>query len=185
MTLLDEMVPKYDRELSQSVFVARPPHDVFQAIHEVKTSEMPLAVFLSRVRTFFGGPDGETHDDVSFSEANERVGWVSLGEIPDREMVMGLIGQFWKRDVGIDRVDKDGFLREPPADRVKIGVDYALDPVEGGTRLTMHTRVQSPADPAAKRKFEWYFRFVRLGMPLVVGSGLRAIKRRAERTPVN
>jgi hypothetical protein len=179
MTLLAEKLPQYDHVLAQSVFVAQPPSKVFRAIHEVRLSEMPLAMFMNKVRYAFSKPPAFA--DMTFMKANERGGWVPLGEVPDREVAAGLVGKFWKGDSAIDRVTPEQFVAESPPDRVKIAIDYLLRPAGSGTRLTMITRIRDPRDKAAARKFHLYFALIRLGIPLVVGSGLRAIKRRAER----
>jgi pimeloyl-ACP methyl ester carboxylesterase len=183
MTLLTEQLPQYDRELSQSIFVAQPPPVVFRAIHEVRLSEMPLAIFMNKLRYAFAKPDGATFEDATFMEANQCGGWVPLGEVPDREVAAGLVGKFWEKDSAIDRITPEEFAADPPSDRAKLAVDYLLEPVEGGTRLSLNTRVLAPREQAAGRKFKLYFSFIRLGIPLVVGSGLRAIKDHAEHEP--
>jgi hypothetical protein len=180
MTLLAEKLPEYDRELVSSVFVAQPPPVVFKAIHEVRLREMPLAVFLHRLRYVFAKRKGASLDRTLI-ETEERGGWVSLGEVPDREVTVGVVGRFWKKDGAVDRIDKEQFSSEAAPDRVKVAVDYWLEPVEGGTRLTMSTRIKTPRDEEAARNFRRYYYAIRIGIPLVAGSGLRAIKRRAER----
>ena len=181
MTLLAEKLPEFDHVLAQSVFVAQPPSEVFRAIHEVRLSEMPLAMFMDKVRYAFRKPKDAPSLDVPFLEANERGGWVPLGEVPDREVAAGLVGRFWKGDSAIDRITPEQFAAEPPPDRVKVGVEYLLSPEGNGTRLSMRTRIRDPREKSAARRFHLYFVLIRVGIAIVVGSGLRAIKRRAER----
>jgi hypothetical protein len=180
MTLLAEKLPEFDHRLSQSVFVPAPPAVVFRAIHEVRLSEMPLAMFMNRVRYAFQ-KRADTFEDQPYLEANWRGGWVPLGEVPDREVAAGLVGKFWKGDSAIDRLTTEQFASEPPPDRVKIAIDYELAPLAGGTRLTAETRIRDPREKSAARRFHVYYALIRLGIPIVVGSGLRAIKRHAER----
>lgn len=106
-----------------------------------------------------------------------------LAEQPDRELVVGTIGQFWRAAGGAYRVaDADEFLTANPPGYAKAVMNFVIYRKHGsdGIRLRTETRIYIP-DPGARRRFAAYWRIIYPGSAVIRIAWLRAIKRRAER----
>jgi hypothetical protein len=111
-------------------------------------------------------------------------GFTVLAQRPGYELVIGGPGQPWRLAGGIS--SKTGSLAEFRAfDRpgfAKLALGFRLEEVPGGTRVITETRVDT-TDPLAHRRFGAYWRVIRIGSSAIRRNWLRAIKRRAERSP--
>jgi hypothetical protein len=166
VTLLDRIVPRWDVRERHRIEVHAPPERVFAAIRETTLAEMPLTRVLFRLRGLSAKRAGRLLDQLPSS-------FEVLAEEPDRELVLGGIGQPWKplggRSLRADFVsfDEPGFA--------KMAMTFRLD----GPTLWTETRVQV-TDAASRRRFLVYWVAIRAGSGLIRRSMLKAIKRRAE-----
>ena len=164
--LIDDVLPRYHVQTSQSIHIAAPPQRVFAAIRETTLGETPLAFLLFRLRGIRASRAGALLDELP-------EGFAVLAEEPDEELVVGAVGQPWRARGGMREVDDFQAFDEPGY--AKMALNFR---VELGT-LTTETRVLV-TDPLSRRKFARYWLGVRFGSELVRRSWLRAIKRRAE-----
>lgn len=105
-----------------------------------------------------------------------------LGERPGRELVFGLVGQFWKPDFGLASIsDGEAFLAfgEPGFVKLALGFSASVLP-DGRTRLVTETRVFCP-DAASRRRFTPYWYLIRPVSGLIRGRILRSIQRASEK----
>lgn len=110
-------------------------------------------------------------------------GFTVLCEQPEREIVLGLTGQFWKLGGGIVPTDVATFRHGPPAGYAQAAWNFTLTPAsQGGTWLTTETRVRC-GDATARRRFRAYWLVVRPFSGLLRRLILRAIRREAEQAP--
>jgi len=179
-TLLDRLFPTWEVELTEYTTIIGTCSQVMRTVQTVTPAEMPLARILSWVRTL-GMPRGERgRANVPLAEEVLRFGWVELGEVPDEEYVVGLVGRLWRHDFGVEPIDSpEAFVRFDEPGYLKVAVAYRCEPVVEGTRLTCETRVHA-TDPLALRKFRWYWRVIGVGARMTVRSGLAAIRYRVE-----
>jgi hypothetical protein len=93
MTLIDQIMPAYDRREVHSRATAAPPTALWEAIHELRAGE------LRAMRVLMG--DG----DSTVLEGFRRMGFRKIAEDPGRELVVAGIGRFWTLSGGLRRVE--------------------------------------------------------------------------------
>jgi hypothetical protein len=110
-------------------------------------------------------------------------GFTVLCEQPEREIVLGVTGQFWKLGGGVAPTAAATFRHGPPRGYAQAAWNFALTPaLQGGTWLTTETRVRC-VDATARRRFRAYWLLVRPFSGLLRRVILRAIRREAEQEP--
>ena len=168
MTLLSEVLPEYDFRERHTIAIDAPPERVYAAAKEVTLAEMPVARTLMRLR----GMSARAERPVLEEALRE---FEVLAEEPNREIVIGAIGQPWKPRGGeTPRADFRTFAEPGYA---KMALSFRVD---GGT-LSTETRVLL-TDDDARRQFRRYWLVIRPFSGLIRRIWLRAIKRRAEAT---
>lgn len=109
-----------------------------------------------------------------------RSGFVLLGEAPDEEIVLGLVGRFWTPTGGIIRVAPGDFTAfDRPGYAVAAWNFSIRGPAAGPVRLATETRVRL-TDAASRRRFRAYWTLVGPFSGLIRNEMLRTIKRAAE-----
>jgi hypothetical protein len=108
-------------------------------------------------------------------------GFTKLEELPEREVVFGIAGRFWRPDGDLRRLaDRDDFVAFAEDGCVKGAWNLRVEPAEGGTtRLSTETRM-AYFSPAARRKFRLYWTLVGPFSGLIRRALLSGIRRRAE-----
>jgi hypothetical protein len=184
LTLLDRFLPRFDFAERHQRTVAAAPERVWEAIHAVTLREMLLTRALFAVRSVpdrLAGRRGlPTDRDRPILEQMLEVGFVSLGEDPARELVVGVVGRTSKGAGEIERIqDGSGFAAPGPPGLVKAAMNFLLIPIPGGTELQTETRVLA-TDERSRRRFRFYWLAIRAGSGAIRREWLRAIARRAE-----
>ena len=168
MTVLDEIIGRWDFRERHVIRVDASAERIFAAVRETALAEMPLARLLFRLR-------GMPSADATVFELMRRSGFVLAGEEPARELVLAAVGRPWKLrgdmrpDVDVRTFDEPGWAR--------MALNFRLD----GRVLATETRV-ALTDAASRRAFARYWLVIRPFSGLIRRVWLRAIKRRAERT---
>ena len=184
---LDEFLPDYDVNEVHSTRIAARPADVLAATHALTSREVRLATVLMALRALPAAvlrPRGRWGRsdrilDAPLLDHFTRGGFVVLAERPD-ELVLGVVGRFWKLEGEVRRVNGAEFLRFDEPGFAKAVVNFHAQAADGGTELTTETRVKL-TDDAARRTFRRYWRIVMPGSALIRRAWLRAIRQRAER----
>ncbi len=189
--LLDRFMPLYEFHEVHGITVEAPPERVFRAIKTVAPAEVPLFRFLFTIRSLptimLGRPDRRFAKPGPLLDKALGPGFVLLGEEPNRELVVGTIGQFWRPWSGaFPRIaDAPEFLAFDRPGHAKAALNFRLDNprADGSLTVTTETRIHVP-DPAAQRAFAGYWSLIHGGSALTRRAWLGAIKRRAEATTV-
>lgn len=107
--------------------------------------------------------------------------FVVLDEVAGEELVIGLVGQFWKLSGGTDVALADGaaFLEFKEPGYVKTAANFRVEATSTGSKLTTETRSVT-TDASSRRKFAAYWLAVGLGSKLIRKDMLAAVRRRAE-----
>jgi hypothetical protein len=179
--LIDRFLPKYDEIEHHEVHVDAPVERTYRAVKELDLARSPVVLALLAVRgipTLFTGavkPRLRLGLDEVFQS-----GFVVLGEEPDRELVLGIVGKFWQLTSGVNRIQADEFIGfdEPGFAKAAWNFVVADGPVGGSTVVTQ-TRVKC-TDEDARRKFGWYWRLVGPFSALIRRELLRTIRQDAE-----
>jgi len=110
-----------------------------------------------------------------------RGGFVWLDEDPGRELVLGVIGTFWRPGGGVRRVEPAEFAAFDEPGLAKAVWNFRVLPDgEGRSFVTTETRVRVP-DEATRRKFLLYWAAIGPFSGLIRKRALRLVKRDAER----
>ncbi|MCD0421705.1 hypothetical protein LOC51_31200 [Rubrivivax sp. JA1024] len=180
MTLIDKYVPSFSFNERHAVLVDAPADKVLAAILTFRPEDDPLFRVLitlrelpMRARRLFGG-----------SETSPKVFGIddfTLLDHDDREVVFGLVGQFWRPDFGLARIaDGADFAAFQRAGFVKLALNFALAPhSDGHIRLTTETRAFC-TDRSARLKLLPYWYAVRPFSGLLRRRILAGLKRRSE-----
>jgi hypothetical protein len=169
--LIDDFLPVYHFREVHDIAIYAPTANVFRAIKEVDFADSFLVRWLMRLR-------GMTGTDVRLSSF-EKFSFAKLGEVPERELVLGLVGRFWTLFGGLRRIDGESFQVFNEAGYAKAAWNFSLSEAGSGTVLGTETRIQC-TDHDSRRSFGFYWTFIQPFSGLIRMEMLKMIKCRAE-----
>jgi len=182
--LLESIMPVYDVQEVHSTHVDAQAANAYAAILSVTPGETALTRPFLWVRTLparVGG--GGSIDAALWNRPFLSVPSTAiLGRVPEREIVVGLIGKFWKLRDG-ERVavqSREQFMAFNVPGFAVSTLSFHVDPEGGGSRVTTITRVRT-TDPDSRRAFLTYWRVIGTGSAVLRRTWLHAVKARAER----
>jgi hypothetical protein len=181
-TQLDHCLPKYDFGERHSISIDAPPASVLAEVLRVTPRDVPLMVALMAIRLIpevLRGRRALRPDDRPIVEQMERGGFVRLAATDD-EVVLGVVGRFWRPSGGRRRISAEGFGHFAEPGWAKAAVNFRAVPEGDHTLLSTETRILA-TDGAARRSFGCYWRVIYPGSAAIRVAWLRAIRRRAER----
>jgi hypothetical protein len=182
--LIDDFLPVYDAVERHHIDIHGSPELVYSAARKLELSGSAWVRWLFRLRglpALFVSRAKSQQEDLGLTlDGFLKNGFILLGETPPQEIVLGLVGKFWTSSGCIQRLDKAVFLSFATPGYAKAVWNFSLSPqADGITRLFTETRVLC-LDETGRRRFRFYWRFIRPFSGLVRMEALRAIKRRAE-----
>jgi len=186
---LNDFLPSYEFHEIHAVTINAPPERVFTALKELTAADLsPLIFLLLDVRNLparlLKKQTPVSVRDGPFLEQLYTGGFIPLAEEPCREIILGLIGQFWKLTgplVEPHIPDAAAFLAfdDPACAKVALNLAIGVDS-HGRTRCSTETRIHVP-EPSTRRKFAFYWRIISPGSAMIRVLWLKAIKRHAEK----
>ena len=174
--LLDEILPKYNVSAKYSIRIHAAPEKIYQVLDQ----GLPIGAITKLLMALRGIPRlfrASRSQDVSPESAFYR-----LKQLENREIVIGIIGQFWKpvaRPIKINSLeeflsfDRDGFCKAALNLRI-------VENGPGVCDVITETRVVSYG--SAEAEFREYWRVIAPFSGLIRREILRKIKQRAERS---
>jgi hypothetical protein len=184
---IDEFLPRYDFNEVHQVTVDASPGETFAAVKDLLPSDLsPLVYLMLNLRDLPAKLVGKTAQaragDKTFLAQLYDEGFIPLAEVKDKEIVFGLIGQFWKLTggEGVKVTDPGAFIDFDSGAYAKVAANLLVQPAGKQTTLSTETRIWAP-DEAVRKKFAFYWRLISLGSGWIRVMWLKAIKRRAER----
>ena len=108
-------------------------------------------------------------------------GFIELESTIDQEIILGLVGQFWKGDGNLVKVAPEDFIEFHRPGFVKATWNFHLADADAGTTLHTETRIQC-LDEYALKKFSMYWTLIRPFSGLIRKEMLRSIRKQAERS---
>ena len=181
--LLDTFLPDYDAREYHATDVHAPGEQVYAALRTADLGASPIirGLFMLRglallLQPRAGRPRRQplTLDDFLQSS------FVLLGERPDEELVLGLIGRFWTPGGDIQRIAPAQFQAFAEPGYAKAVWNFVLRPrAHGGVHLSTETRVQC-LDAASRRRFRRYWTLISPWSGLIRREMLRTIRRAVE-----
>jgi len=193
--LLDRYLAESERGNRTSIEIAAPPAVAWQALTETTLAECRVTGVLLTLRGLPGrllrrGAFASRSDEGDGSEltlmSNMTGGrFLVMEEAPGEELVLGLVGQFWKPSGGTDvpLTDAGAFLEFDQPGYVKTAVNFRVEATSSGSRLSTETR-SITTDASSRRKFALYWLAIGWASRLIRRDMLAAVRRRAERPTV-
>jgi len=178
---LDDVLPNSHYVTRQARWIDAPPDVVWEELHAVRLSGLPVTVALSAVRflpvLLSGKGFGQLHDRP-FIEA---LPIPMLSSTPSRSVVFGGVLQAWRlrgveKSPELDAEDLAAWIRPG---WIKAAMDFRLTPSRGGTELSSETRVLA-TDPDTRRRFALYWKVVQPGSTAIRWEVLTAVQVKAE-----
>lgn len=180
--LIDRFLPRYDVRSRHEMLVEAPPDVTYRAARALDLSaSVPVRLLLGlralpRVLTGGGGPP--VQGAITFETFTD-AGFVVLGEDPDEEFVIGVVGRFWRANSGIRPIEAEQFTQFDRPGYAKTAMNLRVWPRDGISLVTTETRILC-TDASARRKFKAYWTLIGRFSGFIRGEMLRALKRAAE-----
>ena len=150
------------------------PEKISRLIPEFDASES----WIVRLLLFLRGIPKRTSTGI---EGWKKMGFVVLEHQPDKEIILGLVGQFWKSRGNIQSVTAEEFVSFTRDGFVKATWNFKIIPAdESHVVLETETRIYC-TNENVRKKFGRYWFFVRPFSGLIRTEMLKIIKRKAER----
>ena len=176
--LIDDFLPVYDVCERHRTKVDAPLGEVYAAVRGLDVSEAKLSMLLFRLRGLRGCFRSSPHFNL---EHFLQMGFILLDEKPEKELVLGLVGQFWKPSGKLRRLNPESFRSFNERGYAKAVWNFSLSQQPAQTvLLETETRVQC-SDEASRRRFRFYWMMIGGFSGLIRRDLLRAVKRNAEK----
>ena len=182
--LIDELLPRFDEVERHARLVRATPAAVSAALRRVDLLDSRTIRWLVALRS---APGALRHPrrmsrrpTLRLDDMLTRGGFILLGERPERELALGVVGRFWTVDGERLRLDGPGFAAFDRPGYAKAVWDFRLTPEGNATRLSTETRILC-LDAESRRRFRRYWRVIRPFSGLIRRALLRAVDRAATR----
>lgn len=180
--LIDDVMPVFDVTERHHQLVEASAERTYAAARrlDLGRSKPIRAMFAARgLPALFRGRPGTTRsltlDDLMAA------GFVMVAEEPPREMVLGVVGTFWRPAGGIQRVEAAEFQDFNQAGQAKAAWNFRVESVTDASAVVFtETRVRC-ADESTRRKFLLYWAAIGPFSGLIRRQALKLIKADAER----
>jgi hypothetical protein len=179
---IDAWMPRCDASERHQLRVSAPLEAVWQAVLEMDFRRSPLIAVLFGLRSLPGllrGRRPPLPAPGASLQALERFGFVPLERDAPRELLLGLVGRFWRPSGDIVRLDAAGVAAFDRPGYAIAAWNFTLRPQGEGVLLATETRVRC-TDAASRRSFLRYWRLVAPFSGIIRGAMLRGIRRAAE-----
>jgi hypothetical protein len=179
--LIDQWLPRFDVVERHASVVAASPHRVDGCVRDVDLARSRLTAGLLSLRRLPSALNGGMRPmrRVTLEDLLAR-GFVILADAPGEEIVLGVVGRFWRPDGGVVRIQPEEFVAFAEPGHARAAWNFRIDPRGGGCRLSTETRIDC-VDAAALRRFRVYWALVGPFSGLIRRELLRLIKREAEK----
>ncbi len=173
-------MPQYDRAAAYSIVVRASTQQVYDTARHANFSGSLITRVLFSLRSF----------DFTFSQKKASLntsldgllknGFILLEEISPHEIVLGLVGKFWRASGCVQRIPAAEFITFAEAGFAKVAWNFLVTPqADGTTILSTETRIRC-TDEASRKKFLRYWFFIGPFSGLIRREMLRSIRRHIE-----
>ncbi|MBL7961448.1 hypothetical protein JNL27_14535 [bacterium] len=182
--VIDEFMPVFDVSKRYSIKVSAPVNNVYSALKDVNIYDSPLIrvlFFLRRLPAIFKSQNkGSTGNKLTISDISNS-GFILLDEKCDDELVIGIVGKFWKLSGDIMPVSAKLFRSFNEKGFAKAAWNFSVRPMgQAVTELSTETRVQC-TDESSRKKFIRYWKLIGPFSGVVRREMMKLIKRNAEK----
>jgi hypothetical protein len=181
---LDDVTPDPQYRLFQSRFIQAEPTIVWNELHRVTMSALPLGYTLEALRLVPARLSGKRHQPLAGRTFLDVTPIPILYSERPRVVVAAGLSQAWRLLGGVTPPHLDAAAlrswRRPGW--IKVGMEYRLEQETVGTTLTIETRIRA-TDPKTQRAFGAYWFLIRGSSGAIRREVLRVVARRAESAP--
>lgn len=179
---LDDVLPDPEHVTRQARWIDAPPEVVWDELHAVRLSRLPVTVVLGAARFFPVLLSGRGVGHVQDRPFLDVLPVPLLASDSPESVVFGGALQAWKLTGGDDppSLDAAGLRDWAEPGWVKAALDFRVTPVRGGTELSSETRVVA-TDGVTRQRFDRYWRLIRPGSSAIRWELLTAVELRAAR----
>jgi hypothetical protein len=172
--LIDDFLPVYDvTERHQALIVSGSVDEVYAAVRRLDMSSARITPWLFRLRGM-QTPTALTLDQLL------KMRFILLGERVNEELLLGVVGKFWKPCGDLRRLDVEGYRAFDEEGYAKAAWNFSLAQRSADrVLLRTETRVRC-MDARSRRRFRLYWRLVGPFSGLIRMEMLREIKRQVE-----
>jgi hypothetical protein len=178
--LIDEFMPTYDFDEKHEIKIRASVETVYAALNSFDFNESAIIRRLFRLR----GLALQNSRDAIAQTQNlldlTKFGFVVLGEKSKGEILLGLVGKFWKPNGNLQKIEAEDFLAFNKSGYAKAAWNFSLMEIAvKETRLATETRVQC-LDNASRESFSFYWTFIKPFSGWIRREILRLVKQKAE-----
>jgi hypothetical protein len=176
--LIDEFLPSYDIRERHHIIVRAPIDKVYVAVRQLDLSQAKLSMFLMWLR---GIPNGISAPSCFTLDDFLKMRFILLGEKPNEELLLGVVGRFWTLSGELRRLDSEGFRKFDEPGFAKAVWNFSLsERTDSSVLLETETRIYC-TDDASRRRFRLYWLVIGAFSGLIRREVLRAVRQNAER----
>jgi hypothetical protein len=176
--LIDRFVPHGDFSERHDIGVDAPPDKAWNALRDVDLGQDWIIRGLMILRGMKPGKRLTLNDAP-------RLGFVMLGEEPGVEIVVGVVGKFWRPTGNVRPIEAERFTRFDEVGFAKAAWNFrVIERGPGKSLVVTHTRIVCN-DPASRRSFRRYWLLIRPFSGLIRRRALYRVKRDAERATMS
>ena len=183
--LIERYIPDPDFIETRDLEVEAVPEAVLSTIKQTDLRDPVISTLFAvrdlpnRVARRLGG--GRDREGLSFSNVPDAgPGWVKLDEEEGRELVLGAVGKFWRRDYGARQLTPDEFVAFDEPGYLKLAVASRVEPLGYDQSLLHYEARVEATDGEARRQFVRYWKVIAPGNDMIVRRALHRIKAEAE-----
>jgi hypothetical protein len=158
--LLERNLPQYQFRERHRRLITAPPETVWRALHAAKVAGSPLTRGAVALRMLPARLAGRAPARTTLFDLSAMGSFLRLGEISEQELILGMIGEFWRPKGGLVQVEAAQFAAHDDPAVAKLVWGFRLDPDGQGTLLRTETRVYCPS-AATLRRFRPYWYAIR------------------------
>lgn len=179
---IDELLPAYDVAARYDILIQASPAESAAALEHIDFSGSKLTRLLLGLRTL--GRRRAASNAGTQIERLRQAGFIMLANVPQREIVFGVVGRFWRPDSGIiTGLSAEDILAFPTEGYSKALWNFAIIAESGQTtRVITETRVQT-FGRTARILFRAYWLVIGPFSGLIRKEILASLKRKAEAVP--
>lgn len=179
---VDRWLEVYDVRSAHEVEVDAPATVTYQAVRDLDLGRSVPVAALFAIRGLPHFVTGKARPTRALTlDTFLEVGFTIFEERAPEELVMGVVGKFWRPDSGLVRVTPEEFVAFDEPGNAKAVLSFTVEDRGSGSLLATETRVAC-TDAAALRKFSFYWRVIGPFSGLIRRLMLDQVKRTAERS---
>jgi hypothetical protein len=178
---LEELMLAYDVKAAYSIRVAAEPLRVWEELLHADFTGLPIARRLTRLRSFGRKPKPSGPHTLNTLGAPGSGGFLEMARLPQEEIVLAIVGKFWRPDAPLLRGWKiEDFPLLPPQGHAKAAWNFHLKHDGDQTILSTETRVLCRGR-GARLQFRLYWFLIGFFSGWIRKEILQAVKCNSER----